>query len=84
MTLWYSVLNLSSHWLHLINSGSSKAPCVSIRGLWYDTPKTNGKAERFIKTALTEWAYARAYPSRVFNSVKIITARAVMIMATDA
>jgi len=27
------------------------------------TPKTNGKAERFIKTALTEWAYARAYPS---------------------
>lgn len=25
------------------------------------TPKTNGKAERFIKTALREWAYARAY-----------------------
>ena len=25
------------------------------------TPKTNGKAERFIKTALGEWAYARAY-----------------------
>ena len=25
------------------------------------TPKTNGKAERFIQTALTEWAYARAY-----------------------
>ena len=25
------------------------------------TPKTNGKAERFIKTALAEWAYARAY-----------------------
>ena len=25
------------------------------------TPKTNGKAERFIKTALEEWAYARAY-----------------------
>ena len=27
------------------------------------TPKTNGKAERFIKTALQEWAYARAYPT---------------------
>jgi transposase InsO family protein len=27
------------------------------------TPKTNGKAERFIQTALTEWAYARAYPN---------------------
>lgn len=25
------------------------------------TPKTNGKAERFIQTALTEWAYARPY-----------------------
>jgi transposase InsO family protein len=27
------------------------------------TPRTNGKAERFIQTALREWAYARAYPS---------------------
>lgn len=27
------------------------------------TPKTNGKAERFIQTALREWAYARAYPT---------------------
>jgi transposase InsO family protein len=27
------------------------------------TPRTNGKAERFIQTALREWAYARAYAS---------------------
>ena len=27
------------------------------------TPKTNGKAERFIQTALREWAYAQAYPT---------------------
>jgi len=27
------------------------------------TPKTNGKAERFIQTSLREWAYAQAYPS---------------------
>ena len=27
------------------------------------TPKTNGKAERFIQTSLREWAYARAYPN---------------------
>ena len=27
------------------------------------TPHTNGKAERFIQTALREWAYARSYPS---------------------
>ncbi len=26
-----------------------------------DTPRTNGKAERFIKTALLEWAYVRLY-----------------------
>jgi len=25
------------------------------------TPKTNGKAERFIQTAIRQWAYARAY-----------------------
>jgi transposase InsO family protein len=27
------------------------------------TPRTNGKAERFIQTSLREWAYARAYCS---------------------
>ena len=27
------------------------------------TPRTNGKAERFIQTSLREWAYARAYDS---------------------
>jgi transposase InsO family protein len=25
------------------------------------TPRTNGKAERFIQTALREWAYAHSY-----------------------
>ena len=27
------------------------------------TPKTNGKAERFIQSALREWAYAKTYPT---------------------
>jgi len=27
------------------------------------TPRTNGKAERFIQTLLREWAYRRAYRS---------------------
>jgi transposase InsO family protein len=27
------------------------------------TPKTNGKAERFVQTSLRDWAYAKAYPS---------------------
>lgn len=31
-----------------------------IRTKFY-TPKTNGKAERFIQTAMREWAYAKAY-----------------------
>jgi transposase InsO family protein len=28
-------------------------------------PRTNGKAERFIRIVLTEWAYARPYPSSI-------------------
>ena len=31
------------------------------------TPKTNGKAERFIQTSLREWAYARAYNSSILD-----------------
>ena len=27
------------------------------------TPRTNGKAERFIQTSLKEWAYSQAYES---------------------
>ena len=27
------------------------------------TPRTNGKAERFIQTSLREWAYRHAFPS---------------------
>jgi transposase InsO family protein len=27
------------------------------------TPRTNGKAERFIQTCLREWLYAKPYPS---------------------
>lgn len=46
-------------------SRAFKAACVDlglkhIRTKPY-TPRTNGKAERFIQTALREWAYARAY-----------------------
>lgn len=32
------------------------------------TPKTNGKAERFIQTALREWAYAKAYPTSQYRA----------------
>ena len=35
------------------------------------TPRTNGKAERFIQTALREWAYAQAYPSSERRAVEL-------------
>ena len=37
------------------------------------TPKTNGKAERFIQTALREWAYARAYQNSDQRSAELAT-----------
>lgn len=48
-------------------SKSFKATCAElgirhIRTRPY-TPKTNGKAERFVQTSLREWAYARPYES---------------------
>lgn len=35
------------------------------------TPKTNGKAERFIQTALREWAYAVAYPTSSHRAAEL-------------
>jgi transposase InsO family protein len=35
------------------------------------TPKTNGKAERFIQTALREWAYARAYTHSTMRTAEL-------------
>jgi transposase InsO family protein len=35
------------------------------------TPRTNGKAERFIQTALREWAYARSYRDSVQRSQEL-------------
>jgi transposase InsO family protein len=35
------------------------------------TPRTNGKAERFIQTLLREWAYAVAYPSSAHRTVAL-------------
>jgi transposase InsO family protein len=35
------------------------------------TPRTNGKAERFIQTALREWAYAVAYPTSKHRAAQL-------------
>jgi transposase InsO family protein len=37
------------------------------------TPKTNGKAERFIQGALREWAYAQAYPTSNHRAAELPT-----------
>lgn len=50
----------------MVYRGSSFAKACAQLGLSHHftkpyTPRTNGKAERFIQTCLREWAYARAY-----------------------
>jgi transposase InsO family protein len=35
------------------------------------TPKTNGKAERFIQTSLREWAYAQAYNTSIERAAEL-------------
>jgi transposase InsO family protein len=35
------------------------------------TPRTNGKAERFIQTAIREWAYARRYENSVQRAAQL-------------
>ena len=37
------------------------------------TPRTNGKAERFIQTLLREWAYRRPYPTLGARSARLQT-----------
>ncbi len=43
------------------------------------TPKTNGKAERFIQTARREWTYARAYHNSDQRSAEMLHCSAATI-----
>ena len=52
--------NGSAYRSHLFKSHLASAGLRHIRTRPY-TPRTNGKAERFIQTSLREWAYLRAY-----------------------
>jgi transposase InsO family protein len=54
--------NGSAYRSHDFRAACAKAGLKHIRTRPY-TPRTNGKAERFIQTSLREWAYARAYHS---------------------
>ena len=68
---YYACLGIQVHALlsdngHCYRSRAFRTLCTQL-GLHQHftrpyTPRTNGKAERFIQTALREWAYARAYP----------------------
>jgi transposase InsO family protein len=56
-------------------SQTFRAVCqrLSIRQIFTKpyTPRTNGKAERFIQTALREWAYAQAYQTSDQRSAEL-------------
>lgn len=54
--------NGSAYRSGLFRSAVAQAKARHIRTRPY-TPKTNGKAERFIQTTLREWAYAQPYSS---------------------
>ena len=59
--------NGSAYRRHLFKSLVAEAGLRHIRTRPY-TPRTNGKAERFIQTSLREWAYANAYQSSAERS----------------
>jgi transposase InsO family protein len=54
--------NGSAYRSHAFRTACAQVGLKHIRTRPY-TPRTNGKAERFIQTSLREWAYARAYQS---------------------
>ena len=54
--------NGSAYVSHLFRAGVTFLGARHVRTRPY-TPRTNGKAERFIQTSIREWAYRRAYGS---------------------
>jgi transposase InsO family protein len=54
--------NGSGYRAHVFTAACQRAPLRHLRTRPY-TPRTNGKAERFIQTMLREWAYRRPYIS---------------------
>jgi transposase InsO family protein len=63
--------NGSAYRSHLFKSRLAKAGIRHIRTRPY-TPRTNGKAERFIQTSLREWAYSRPFPSSADRALAMI------------
>lgn len=64
--------NGSAYRSNLFRQALLKAGARHVRTRPY-TPRTNGKAERFIQTSLREWAYAKPYRSSVERADAIKT-----------
>ena len=62
--------NGSAYRSHDFRAACAEAGLRHIRTRPY-TPRTNGKAERFIQTSLREWAYAKPYRSSVERTLAI-------------
>ena len=62
--------NGSAYRSRLFAAALAKAGARHVRTRPY-TPRTNGKAERFIQTSLREWAYARPYASSADRAAAI-------------
>ena len=62
--------NGSAYRSRLFAEALRKAKARHVRTRPY-TPRTNGKAERFIQTSLREWAYARPYASSQHRTAAI-------------
>jgi len=50
---------------------AAQALCLAHRRTRPYTPRTNGKAERFIRTMLREWAYGPAFPSSAHRTAAL-------------
>jgi len=64
--------NGSCHKSHVFREACGALGLKHIRTKPY-TPKTNGKAERFIQTSLREWAYAQTYDSSEHRAAQLPT-----------
>jgi transposase InsO family protein len=49
-----------------------KALDIAHKRTRFYTPRTNGKAERFIQTAIREWTYARTYQNSIERNLHLI------------
>ena len=62
--------NAKTYLSHAVQSERRRAGWRHVRIRPY-TPRTNGKAERFIRTLLQEWAYDRAYRNSAFRAAAL-------------